>query len=189
MMLLYSYTTDFSTIVYIGKSLRCKKRISNDDFGLGFAVSPLVPVFFCKKKWYFIKLNSKKILSSCLFYAASHAVRSFAYVADWFFGYIVLFNRFLCWLCRLLLLLAVADNIHIISALLSFSLPALHTGWTTWCWRRALQRKSHYVFPEKELRGLSPNFHIHVSVSDLYISIIGPHIFLQQNRQTESGNI
>ncbi len=23
-----------------------------------------------------------------------------------------------------------------------------------------------YVFPEKELRGLSPNFHIHVSVSD-----------------------
>jgi hypothetical protein len=26
-----------------------------------------------------------------------------------------------------------------------------------------------YVFTEKELRGLSPNFHIHVSVSDLYI--------------------
>ncbi len=25
-----------------------------------------------------------------------------------------------------------------------------------------------YVFPEKELCGLSPNFHIHVSVSDLY---------------------
>ena len=24
-----------------------------------------------------------------------------------------------------------------------------------------------YVFPEKELRGPSPNFHIHVSVSDL----------------------
>jgi hypothetical protein len=35
-----------------------------------------------------------------------------------------------------------------------------------------------YVFPEKELRGLSPNFHIHVSVSDLYIPRIGPHIFL-----------
>jgi hypothetical protein len=28
---------------------------------------------------------------------------------------------------------------------------------------------SIYVFPEKKLRGLSPNFHIHVSVSDLYI--------------------
>ncbi len=27
------------------------------------------------------------------------------------------------------------------------------------------------------LRGLSPNFHIHVSVSDLYIPRIGPHIF------------
>jgi hypothetical protein len=25
------------------------------------------------------------------------------------------------------------------------------------------------IFPEKELRGLSPNFHIHVSVSDFYI--------------------
>jgi hypothetical protein len=29
------------------------------------------------------------------------------------------------------------------------------------------------IFPEKELRGLSPNFHIHVSVSDLYIARIG----------------
>jgi hypothetical protein len=27
---------------------------------------------------------------------------------------------------------------------------------------------SIYAFPEKELSGLSPNFHIHVSVSDLY---------------------
>ncbi len=45
-----------------------------------------------------------------------------------------------------------------------------------------------YVFPEKELCGLSPNFHI-LSVSDLYIPRIGPHIFLQQNRQTDRGNI
>jgi hypothetical protein len=43
-----------------------------------------------------------------------------------------------------------------------------------------LQRNPIYVLPEKELRGLSPNFHIHVSVSDLYIPRIGPHIFLQQ---------
>ncbi len=35
-----------------------------------------------------------------------------------------------------------------------------------------------YVFPEKELRGFSPNIHIHVSVSDLYIPRIGPHIYL-----------
>jgi hypothetical protein len=36
-----------------------------------------------------------------------------------------------------------------------------------------------YIFPEKELRGLSPYFHIYVSVSDLYIPRIGPrlHIF------------
>jgi hypothetical protein len=30
---------------------------------------------------------------------------------------------------------------------------------------------------------------IHVSVSDLYIPRIGPHISLQQNRQTDPGNI
>jgi hypothetical protein len=41
-----------------------------------------------------------------------------------------------------------------------------------------------YVFPKKELRGLSPNSYIHVSVSDLYIPRIGPHIWLLQNRQT-----
>ncbi len=46
-----------------------------------------------------------------------------------------------------------------------------------------------YLFPEKELRSLSPNFHIHVSASDLYIPRIGLHIFLQQNRQTNRGNI
>ncbi len=33
-----------------------------------------------------------------------------------------------------------------------------------------------YVFLFQELLGLSPNFHIHVSVSDLYIPRIGPHI-------------
>jgi hypothetical protein len=46
-----------------------------------------------------------------------------------------------------------------------------------------------YVFVFWELRGLSPNFHIYVSVSDLYIPRICPHIFLQQNRQTDPGNI
>jgi len=33
-----------------------------------------------------------------------------------------------------------------------------------------------YVFLFLELRGHSPNFHIHVSVNDLYITRIGPHI-------------
>jgi hypothetical protein len=34
-----------------------------------------------------------------------------------------------------------------------------------------------YVFPEMKLRGLVPNFHIHVSVSYLHIPTIGPPIF------------
>ncbi len=34
-----------------------------------------------------------------------------------------------------------------------------------------------HIFPEKELRGLSSNFHIHVSVRDLYIPWIGLTIF------------
>ncbi len=42
-----------------------------------------------------------------------------------------------------------------------------------------------YVFPEKELSGLSPNSYIHVSVSDFYIPRIGPHIWLQQNRHSD----
>jgi hypothetical protein len=33
-----------------------------------------------------------------------------------------------------------------------------------------------YVFLFWELRGLSPNFHIHVSVSSLRIPMIGPHL-------------
>jgi hypothetical protein len=37
-----------------------------------------------------------------------------------------------------------------------------------------------YVFLFWELRGLSPNFHIHVSVSNLHIPRIGPHIWLLQ---------
>jgi hypothetical protein len=52
----------------------------------------------------------------------------------------------------------------------------------------ALQR-TIYVFPEKKLRSLSPIFHIHVSVSDLCILTIGPHNYLQQNRQIDHGNI
>ncbi len=47
-----------------------------------------------------------------------------------------------------------------------------------------VQKNRIYVFPKKELRGLSSISYIHVSVSDLYIPTIGPHIWLQQNRQT-----
>jgi hypothetical protein len=42
---------------------------------------------------------------------------------------------------------------------------------------RALQRQnteiSKQIFPEKKYRGLSPNFHIHVSVRDFYSPRIG----------------
>jgi hypothetical protein len=34
-----------------------------------------------------------------------------------------------------------------------------------------------YVFPEKELRSLTPNFNIHVSVSDLYIPTRSANLF------------
>ncbi len=45
-----------------------------------------------------------------------------------------------------------------------------------------------YVFLFWELPGLSPDFHIYVTVSYLYITI-DPRIFLQQNRQTDPGKI
>ncbi len=48
----------------------------------------------------------------------------------------------------------------------------------------ALQRQnteiSKQIFPEKEHRGLSPNFHIHASVSNLYIPTIGLPILLEE---------
>jgi hypothetical protein len=56
----------------------------------------------------------------------------------------------------------------------------------------ALQRhnteNSKQIFPEKELCGLSPNVHIHVSVSDLYIPI-GLPILLPENMWSDPGNI
>jgi hypothetical protein len=48
----------------------------------------------------------------------------------------------------------------------------------------ALQRQntkiSKQIIPEKEYRGLSPNFHIHASVRDLYITKIGLPILLEE---------
>jgi hypothetical protein len=46
-----------------------------------------------------------------------------------------------------------------------------------------------YVFPEMKLCGLNPNSYVHVSVSDLYVPRIDVPIWLQQNRQTDPGNI
>jgi hypothetical protein len=50
--------------------------------------------------------------------------------------------------------------------------------------RSTLQRQnteiSKQIFPEKEYRGLSPNFHIHVSLSDFHIPMIGLPILLEE---------
>jgi hypothetical protein len=46
---------------------------------------------------------------------------------------------------------------------------------------------SEQIFPEKELRGLNPNFHIYVSLSDLYIPTIGLPILLQKNMWIDPG--
>jgi hypothetical protein len=51
-------------------------------------------------------------------------------------------------------------------------------------WANTLQRQnteiSKQIFPEKEYRGLSPNFHIHASLSDLYIPTIGLPILIEE---------
>jgi hypothetical protein len=49
-------------------------------------------------------------------------------------------------------------------------------------------RKILFMYSFSMKCGLSPNFHIHVSVRDLYIPRIGIHISLQQNRQTDLEN-
>jgi hypothetical protein len=46
--------------------------------------------------------------------------------------------------------------------------------------QRTNTENSKKIYPEKELRGLSPNFHIHVSVSDLYIHTIDLPILLRE---------
>ncbi len=45
-----------------------------------------------------------------------------------------------------------------------------------------------HIFPEKELRGHSPNSYIHVPVCDFCIPKIGLHILLQQNGWTDRWN-
>jgi hypothetical protein len=50
-------------------------------------------------------------------------------------------------------------------------------------------KNSKQIFPEKELRGLSPYFYIHVSLSYLYIPAIGLPILLQENVWIDPGNI
>ncbi len=54
----------------------------------------------------------------------------------------------------------------------------------SWNKHIALQRQNDenlkQIFPEKEYRGLSPNFHIHVCVSELYIPTMGLPFLLEE---------
>jgi hypothetical protein len=47
--------------------------------------------------------------------------------------------------------------------------------------QRHYTENSKHIFPEKELRGLTPHFYIHVSASDLYIPTIGLPFLLQED--------
>jgi hypothetical protein len=51
--------------------------------------------------------------------------------------------------------------------------------------KRTNTKNLKQIFLEKELRGHGPNFHIHVSVSDLYIPTIDLPILLQENIWTD----
>ncbi len=53
------------------------------------------------------------------------------------------------------------------------------TKWTVHC-KEPITENSKQILPEKELHGHNPNFHIHVSVSDLYIPTIDLTILLQE---------
>ncbi len=46
--------------------------------------------------------------------------------------------------------------------------------------QRTNTENSKQIFPENEVRGHSPNFHIHVSVTDLYIPTIDLPILLKE---------
>jgi hypothetical protein len=48
------------------------------------------------------------------------------------------------------------------------------------CTAKTKCRKLKQIFPEKEYRGLSPNFHIHVSVSELYIPTMDLPVLLEE---------
>jgi hypothetical protein len=50
-------------------------------------------------------------------------------------------------------------------------------------------KNSKQIYLEKKLRGHSPNFYFHLSVSALYIPMIDLPILLQENMWTDPGNI
>jgi hypothetical protein len=85
------------------------------------------------------------------------------------------------------------SNITTQILILIFSLLSSYIAFNTLQSLLTLQRtnaeNSKQIFPEKELCGHSPNFHIHESVSDLNILMIDLPILLQGNMWTDPGNI
>jgi hypothetical protein len=55
--------------------------------------------------------------------------------------------------------------------------------------QRTNAENSKQIFSEQEILGHSPNFHIYVSVSDLYIPTIDLPILLQENMWIDPENI
>jgi hypothetical protein len=60
------------------------------------------------------------------------------------------------------------------------SIPPAYVAWRANTLQKQNTEISKQIFSEKEYRGLSPNFHIHASVSDLYIPMIGLPILLEE---------
>jgi hypothetical protein len=54
---------------------------------------------------------------------------------------------------------------------------AVIRGWTQ---QRQNAENVKQIFPEKKYQGLSPNFHIHVSVSELYIPTMSLPFLLEE---------
>jgi hypothetical protein len=77
--------------------------------------------------------------------------------------------------------------VFFLSVLQVEALPKLLTKFFTYpSLERHCTESWKQMFPERKLRGLSPNFCIHISVSDLYTgySTIGLPIWMQENRWT-----
>jgi hypothetical protein len=68
-----------------------------------------------------------------------------------------------------------------------FTLSVLYSVNSQWPNCKDTVPKIRNKYSQMKLCGLVPNSYIHVSVSDLYIPVIGPPTLLQQNRWTNRG--
>ena len=75
----------------------------------------------------------------------------------------------------IIVLAAKQENARLHVSVVLVSMQRCHHcfGWTETTLQRHCTENSKQIFPEKELRGLSPNSYIHVSLCDVYIPTIG----------------